>query len=181
MERILNECKLRELDKVLDITCGTGFIGDLISKTSAEIFASDISLEMMDLARGAYRMGNFHGFVQCDITENPFRRGLFTCVIVLALMHRLPKEIREKVLNEITQLSNKFIIISYSLENPPQKIKQWLLKKIQPSHVPAPSSLPFQEITNELTSHGLVVRKIHHVVYFLSAKVVFLLEKDSKT
>ena len=133
LERILNECKFNKEDKILDIPCGTGYIGSLLSKVPAKIFASDISLEMITLAQDEYGRVNFHGFVQSDITENSFKKGLFTCVIVLALMHRLPKDIREKALREIHKLSNKFLIISYSVDNPTQKVKQWLLKKIYPS------------------------------------------------
>ena len=177
ISRLLSECNLRDSDKVLDIPCGTGYIGNLLSKTPAQIYASDISLEMMDLAYGAYETDNFHGFVQSNITENPFKKNLFSCVIVLALMHRLPKEVREKALTEIAHLSNKFVIMSYSLESPLQKLKQWLLKTIQPSHIPAPSSLPLQDIIDELNAPGLSVRSTHHVVYFLSAKIVFFLEK----
>lgn len=177
IERSLYECNFNKTDKILDIPCGTGYIGNLLSKIPAKIFSSDISLEMINLAREEYEGKNFHGFVQSDITENSFKKGMFTCVIVLALMHRLPKNIREKVLREINKLSNKFLIISYSVDNPTQKVKQWLLKKIRPSHIPAPSSLPLQDIMNELTSHGFKPLKSFHVVYFLSSKIIFLLEK----
>jgi len=98
----------------------------------------------------------------------------------LALMHRLPGDIRQKVLCEVALLSKRFIIISYSIENPIQKLKQWVLKHIQPSHIPAPSSLLLQDIIDELTAQGLVIKKMNHVVYSLSAKVVFFLEKDCK-
>lgn len=177
IESILNGCKFNKEDKILDIPCGAGYIGNLLSRIPASVVASDISLEMMELARNEYGGDEFHGFVQSDITKTPFRKGKFTCVIILALMHRLPKEIREKVLSEITKLSNKYIIVSYSIENPPQMLKQWLLRRIKPSHVPAPSSVPLQDIIKELTSHGLVIRSTFHVAYFLCSKIVFILEK----
>jgi ubiquinone/menaquinone biosynthesis C-methylase UbiE len=180
IKKMLQACDLKVTDKVLDIPCGTGYIGELLDKTQADIYASDISFEMMALARGMYQSETFRGFVQCDITANPFPKESFDCVIVLALMHRLPREIRANVLNEVTVLSKQFGIISYSLENPLQKLKQWVLKKIQPSHIPAPSSLPLQDIVQELTASGWVIKEKHHVAYLLSAKVVFFLEKALK-
>jgi len=178
IKRALYRCNLTAKDRILDIPCGTGFIGHILSDNPASVIASDISIDMMSLANNEYQGANFYGFVQSDITETPFKRSAFSCVILLALMHRLPKEIRGKVLKEVTQLSNKYIIVSYSIESPAQKIKQWVLKKVQPSHVPAPSSIPLQEVINELTSYGLIVRNMFHIVYFLSAKVVFLVERD---
>jgi ubiquinone/menaquinone biosynthesis C-methylase UbiE len=178
MKKMLQACDLKATDKVLDIPCGTGYIGELLDKTQVDIFASDISFEMMALARGMYQSETFRGFVQCDITENPFPAEFFDCVIVLALMHRLPQDVRLNVLNEVIKLSKRFVIVSYSIESPLQRFKQWLLKNIQPSHIPAPSSLPLQDIVQELATQGTVIKKKYHVVYLLSAKIVFLLEKD---
>ena len=55
--------------------------------------------------------------MQADITKSPFPTGEFKCVIVLALMHRLPDKIRRIVLSEIVRISSKYVIISYSVEN----------------------------------------------------------------
>jgi ubiquinone/menaquinone biosynthesis C-methylase UbiE len=96
IDKIINQCNFKKTDKILDIPCGTGFIGKTLSKTPASIIASDISREMMERAYGEYVGDNFNGFVECDITKTPFRKESFDCIILLAFMHRLPKEIRAK-------------------------------------------------------------------------------------
>ena len=131
----------------------------------------------MKHAFGKYGGDNFTGFVQCDITQTPFRKESFDCVILLAFMHRLPKEIRCKTWEEVVSLSKKFVIVNYSLDSRLQKLKQWLIKKVSPNHIPAPSSLPLHDIMNEINSYGLIVRKVFNVVPFFSAKILFLLEK----
>ena len=42
----------------------------ILSDSKGDIFASDISMEMMDLAVGQYKQSNFSGFVQADITRD---------------------------------------------------------------------------------------------------------------
>jgi len=177
IEKIIKQCNFKQTNKILDIPCGTGFIGKILCKTPASIIASDISSEMMKRARGEYAGDNFNGFVQCDITQTPFRKESFDCVVLLAFMHRLPKEIRCKTWEEVVSLSKKFIIVNYSVDSRSQRLKQWLIKKVRPHHIPAPSSLPLQDIRNEINSYGLVVRRVLNVAPLFSAKILFLLEK----
>ena len=177
IDKIISQCNFTKTDKILDIPCGTGFIGRILCKSPASIFASDISREMMKRAYGEYVGDNFNGFVQCDITQTPFEKKTFDCVILLAFMHRLPKEIRCKTWEEIVSLSRKFIIVNYSVDSRSQRLKQWLIKNVRPNHLPAPSSLPLQDIINEIESFNLIIRKSMNVAYFLSGKVIFFLEK----
>ena len=139
--------------------------------------ASDISIEMMELAVNEYSSINFKGFLQSDITNTPFQADEFKCVVVLALMHRLPKDIRAQVLSEVFRVTNKYVIISYSIESPIQKFKWKLISLISKKHIPAPASIPLKVIVDELNSFGLAILKKKRIINFLSAKVVLLLEK----
>ena len=69
--------------------------------------------------------------------------------------------------------------MSYSVESFSQKIKQWLLLKIKGSHIPAPASIPLEVMREELAAAGFTTVKMKHIVFFLSAKVVFLLKKEN--
>jgi len=173
----LNSCELDCDDSLLDIPCGAGYIGGILSKYSCSIVASDISIEMMDLAANEYSSKNFNGFLQSDITNTPFQANEFKCVVVLALMHRLPKDIRAQVLSEVFRVTNKYVIISYSIESLLQKIKWKLISVINKKHIPAPASIPLKVIIDELNSCGLKILKKKRIINFLSAKVVFLVEK----
>ena len=177
IEKIIETCSFKKTETILDIPCGTGFIGRILCRSAASVVASDISNEMMKRAFEEYGGSNFKGFVQSDITQIPFRMGSFDCVIILAFMHRLPKEIRNKAWEEAVSLSRRLIVVNYSLDSCLQKIKQWLIKKVYSRHIPAPSNLPLEDILSEIESYGLIVRKMYHIVPFLSAKILFLLEK----
>ena len=125
IKRIINQCNFSKTDKILDIPCGTGFIGKILCKTPASITASDISAEMMKRANDEYIGDNFKGFVECDITQTPFSKESFDCVIILAFMHRLPKDIRNQTWEEVLRISKKYIIVNYGFDSTAQKIKKW--------------------------------------------------------
>jgi len=180
IKRILDRCDLTVSDRLLDIPCGTGLIGRILLNNPARVIGSDISIEMMDLARSEYGENRFHGFVQADITATPFVRESFACVVVLALMHRLHEGLRREVLSEVASLSSRYVIMSYSVESRAQRVKQRVLRTLRPSHIPAPSSVPLPEILREIGSHGFTVLSISHIAHFLSAKVVLLLEKKDR-
>ena len=180
MQKLLDQCDLTASDRVLDIPCGTGLLGSILVNNSALVFGSDISIEMMEIARKDHGDDGFRRLVQADITATPFVKESFACVIVLALMHRLQKDLRQDVLLEVASLSSRFVIISYSVESRSQKMKQRMLKTLRPSHIPAPSSVPLPDILREIASHGFKVLSVSPIAYFLSAKVVLLLEKKAR-
>ena len=84
--KFLDTCNLESEDKVLDIPCGAGYIGSVLAKYEASVVASDISEEMMELAKNEYNSEKLDGFIQADITKTPFPSDHFKCVIVLALI-----------------------------------------------------------------------------------------------
>jgi SAM-dependent methyltransferase len=174
---LLNLCDLCESDIILDAPCGTGLIGELLNNYSSSVIAADISLEMIELAQSEYEKNKFLGFIQADLTKAPFLNDTFKCVIVLSLMHRLPAEIRKKVLSEVFRLSNHYAVISYSIENTTQKLKQKLLSKLNKSHIPAPSSIPYETILEELDVVGFKVMNKINIAFFLSSKIVLLVKK----
>ena len=174
----LDACELEKNDILLDAPCGTGYAGQVLSSQPCQVVASDISLEMMELAGAEYEKSKFSGFYQADLTNTPFKENFFKCVLVLALMHRLPKNIRELILNEVHKISNDFVIISFSESNLIQNIKQRLLSKVKKSHIPAPASIPITSIENELKSAGFKILERKNILKFFSAKLVYLLRKQ---
>lgn len=178
----LRLCNLTKNDKILDIPCGTGIMGSVVSKFPASVVASDISEDMMNLAIEEYNKSKFGGFVKADITNTLFERDSFACVLTIGLMHRLPLEIRHQALKEIRSISKKYIIISYSVYSPLQKFKRWFLKAIKPSYKPSPAPISMKVILDEIKAHGLRVKRTYPVVPFLSSEIIFLLEKiDNNT
>ncbi len=177
VKKALKQCNLKRDDKVLDIPCGAGLLFSVFSKFPFYIVASDISSEMMSLTREDRKEINLSGLVQADITSTPFANETFTCVITNGLLHRVPDDIKRKALKEISALSKRFIIVSYCIDSRLQRLKKRILRVFLPAHIPAPAPVPLQDIINEFNSNELYVRKMYRIVNFLSAEVLFLLEK----
>ena len=177
VEKILRRFKSNGSAKILDIPCGTGILADILGKYFAYVVTSDISMPMLSLARKEYNNVHQDRFVQADITRSPFKQNIFEWVVTIGLMHRLPKAVRTDVLREVVALSSKYIVVSYSIDSSFYRIRQWFIKKIRPSHRSAPSPVLLQDVKAELKSNGLRIKNKLRVMPFLSAEVIFFLEK----
>jgi ubiquinone/menaquinone biosynthesis C-methylase UbiE len=177
IEKALKRCHLTAISKVLDIPCGTGVMSKVFDQFTFRVAASDISKQMIDLAGGEYSVERFLGFVLADIENSPFANRTFDCVLSIGFMHRVPADIRKKALKELTCISRRYIIVTYSIDSRLQKLKHWLKKRIFPEYTTAPFPVPIHKILDEVNSFGLTIKKKFNVMSFLSAEVIFLLEK----
>ncbi len=175
--KALDECNLTNEDSLLDIPCGTGLLLKVFNKYPTSNYGADISLEMMNYAREEDFGKNKVAFTQCNITRSPFKESTFDCVLTIGLMHRVPADIKEKVLKEINSLSKKYVIVSYTLDSPTQRVKQWLIKKIISNHIPAPAPDSLKNIINAFEANKLIVKRTYRYVYLFCAQNLFLLEK----
>lgn len=165
-------------DKLLDIPCGTGFLGKLLHSFPFRIIASDISPEMTALARNEYPADRLIDCVIADITDTRFPRASFACVVTLGFLHRVPAEIKRNTLREIAELSNRVVIVSCSVDTPLQRLKHHVLLRLIRSHIPAPCPIPMTELIEGCEAVGLQVKRTYMVVPFLSTHVILVLEKE---
>lgn len=135
-------------------------------------------MEMMSLAEGEYSRAKLEGLVQCDITTPPFSDGCFECIVVLGLMHRVPSQTMEKALRALRNCCHKHMIVSYSIDSAPQRLKRWLLRLLLPDHKPAPAPLPIREIMGIALKTGLTPIRQFTVVPFLSSEIIVLFTKN---
>lgn len=164
-------------DRLLDIPCGTGVLGKLLHFFPFQIVASDISPEMMELARGEYPADRLIDCVQADITKTGFSRRSFECIVVLGFLHRVPMDIKRAALREISALANRVVIISCSVDSPLQRLKKKALTIIRRQHVPAPCPVSLREIVAECEEAGFKVVRSLIVVPLLSAEAILVLER----
>jgi SAM-dependent methyltransferase len=162
---------------LLDIPCGTGILGKLLHFFPFQIVASDISPEMMELAKEEYPVDKLVEFVQADITKTGFDAGSFACVVALGFLHRVPLEIKRATLHEIAKLTNNIAIVSCAVDTPLQRIKHKVLSLVRKKHIPAPCPVRLKEIVIECESVGFKVVRKFMIVPFFSAVAVLVLEK----
>ncbi len=177
VEKALKQCQLTTDEKVIDSPCGTGIMGSVLNKFPASIIAYDISREMMSLALDEYDDKKLYNFLQGDITMTPFKKNTFSCVLCIGFIHRLPANIRVETIRELGTISSRYIILSCTVDSPTQRLKQKFLKITKPSHQSAPSPVTLAQIKKEFGQNNLTVKRMFRVATFLSAEVLFLLEK----
>jgi ubiquinone/menaquinone biosynthesis C-methylase UbiE len=176
--RLLHSSRIGGGNILLDVPCGTGVLASTVAPLACDVVASDISLEMMELATEAYGEQAETCFVQADITALPFSDGEFGAVVTLGFMHRVPSEIRRRALRELYRVSGRVALVSYSLKSPAQKVKHALLGAIRSNHVPAPCATGTHDAESEILSAGFAIHKRMPILPFLSSEWLYLLVKQ---
>lgn len=164
-------------DQLLDIPCGTGILGVLTHQFPFQITASDISKEMMALAKEEYPKDRLIKFTQADITATNFALNSYSCIISLGFLHRVPLDIKRATLKELYRLSSHLVILTCSFDTPFQRLKHFILSKLRRNHLPALCPITYQELAHECESVGFRVTRAYAVLPFLSAHNIIVLTK----
>jgi len=163
--------------RLLDIPCGTGILGKLLHDFNFIITASDISTEMMHLAKNEYPTDGYVEFMQADITNTAFHQEYFSCIITLGFLHRVPLDIKQTTLQEIYRLTNNIAIISCSVDTPLQRLKHKVLSMVKSTHIPAPCPVTLNEIIELCRKSGFHIKRSIMVLPFISSDVIIVLQK----
>lgn len=164
-------------DRLLDIPCGTGILGGILRRFPFRIVASDISTQMMELARGEYPADRLEDCVQADITDTPFPRQSFACVVTLGFLHRVPPDVKRAALRELAALCTQVAIVSCSVDTKSQRLKRALLSAVSRKYLPAPCPAGMKEVIRECENAGFRVVRAFLVLPFLSADALLVLER----
>ena len=98
------------LPRILDLCTGTGQMAILTKKKIpyAEVVGIDASPGMLSIAINKAKEEQLDiTFKRCDISKLPFEDNSIDGVVSFLCMHELPKELREKVLDEIYRVLRK--------------------------------------------------------------------------
>ena len=174
VQTMLSDCGIEDREVVLDAPCGTGIIGPLFGRERVRVVALDIALEMMELAREEYDVDRFSGFVRGDMTALPFRERTFVGAFVLGFLHRIPELLQEQIIVDLVRVVDRFLIITYSVDNKFQRLKRRVLQLIWGRQYTAPVPRSLTDITSSLKAQGLTVIKCRWVFPVLSSSVVIL-------
>lgn len=162
---------------VLDLPCGTGKLGSLLSGFDVSIIAGDVSAQMLGLAKSEYTNPDTD-FRVIDATDIDIVDGTIDVVVCLRLFQRLPKATRARILSEFNRINNKFLIISYSYDSLWQKIRS-LLRGLYVKHRNVFFSENISTIRAELHEAGYEVEDQRFVLPGLSSELIILAKKSA--
>ena len=157
------------IHKVIDIPCGTGKMTNLLSEKYELYVGVDMSYEMMQQIHDVKGLT----FIQGDATAIPFADKSTDLVVSLRLMHRLPSEIKYKFINELSRISSKYIIFSFSDNILAHRIllKIKILLGLVPEKVIADSIEDYHSL---LESRGFSLEKKIFVLPMVSNQIIYL-------
>lgn len=177
LRKFFDKVEWSQNDRLLDIPCGTGILGRAISRFPGLVVASDISEEMLKLAKDGYTNSQHVDFVQADIVNTYFDGQSFSCVVTLGFLHRVPAHIKSETLEELFRLTNRYAIISFSANSFLQRSKHFFLKLVKSSHIPASHPIAASEALKQCRSVGFSSARIIKVLPFFSSHTIVVLQK----
>ena len=175
---LLKMLSINDTSRILDLPCGTGRLSRLLYENGHNVVAADISLSMINVARGKTGMDSKVEFVVCDAEKLPFSDGVFDCVVSLRFMGFLPPQIRLKVLGEMSRVTTNWLILFHhnpsSLKGIFRRIKDRLRGKVQEWYTIKPSDLE-----GELKAAGLSLARTKPILGKLAETYAVLVTKMS--
>ena len=113
--------RLRELvmgESVLELACGTGYWTKIMSETSRNVTASDVSDEMLAIAKQKPQVAPVT-FVQADMFSHPWPKGEFDVVAVGFWFSHQPRQEYERFFDLVSRPLQKGGAIWLIDNNPP--------------------------------------------------------------
>jgi ubiquinone/menaquinone biosynthesis C-methylase UbiE len=88
---LIDFARVKKGRRVLELGCGTGIYTEELARTGAEIFAVDISQNMLNMAKQALNAQNVF-YVQADVNRLPFASRFFDSVVGAYVLQYLELE-----------------------------------------------------------------------------------------
>ncbi len=155
---------------IMDLPCGTGKLGPMLSNYPVKIVAGDVSKAMLSLAKNEYKV-NTVKYKVIDATNIPCGDGSIDVIICLRLFQRIPKETRKKILHEFNRVGKGVLLVSYSHTSLWQKIRTFI-RNLVVQNVNVFFSASMEIIEDELAKAGFKVLYTKSVLPILSSEIV---------
>lgn len=101
--------------KVLEIGCGTGVFTSKLAETNATIWAIDISLELLDMAKARCQQAEFR---VADVEDLPFGDALFDAVVGSSILHHLNLEPALREIRRVLKVGGRMAFAEPNMMNP---------------------------------------------------------------
>ncbi len=160
---------------VLDVPCGTGRITETLLTAGYKASGSDISREMIEVARKRLsQYAGFKGLYREDIEKFSFSSSMFDAAICVRLMGHLPTEHKKVALEELARVSREYVIVVFYVSNWGHALKRKIKTKL--FHKTAPwYPLTRSEIISLVNDCGLKIVTYHDVFKLYSEASTYLL------
>ena len=167
----------KDVRSILDVPCGTGrFTGQLAARGYG-VVGSDISLEMMRVARSQIGpIDELRGYVRADAEALPFADGAFDCVMSIRFLFHIDPVTRVRIVGEMARVSRRWLILDYRHKYN-YRYAMWKLRWTLGLTKTPLSRVSTAEMQRELQEAGVRVVEILPVTRVFSDKWIVVGEK----
>jgi 2-polyprenyl-3-methyl-5-hydroxy-6-metoxy-1,4-benzoquinol methylase len=165
----------------LDIPAGTGKLAGVFASLGTRVLASDISSSMLKRAEAEFSRAGHPDvtFQVADVADlGELAPAAFDVVVCLRLMHRVPAELRARMLKELACVAPS-AIISYGIENGFHKLRRKTRAAIFGGQKDTLCFCTLGEALAELQPHFDVVARTW-IAPALSQELIFLLRSKQR-
>lgn len=179
-ERKVTEKLLRQVPHgtVIDLPAGTGKMAPVYQRLGCDVLACDISEEMLSIAQETYADAHCKNveFRCVDLEQADTQiTGKVDAFVCIRLMHRVPVEVKRRMLFEISQLAD-YAVVSFAVDSAYQNLRRLLRKGILGGKdIGVETRQSGQEI-EAMLEQNFVIHDVKPVSRLLSAERVYLLE-----
>ncbi|MDD5433225.1 MAG: class I SAM-dependent methyltransferase, partial [Candidatus Pacebacteria bacterium] len=115
---------IKKGDKVLDLGCGNGRFVNIIKEKGGEYFGTDVSVNLIDIAKKNYPNENFQATQPLKL---PFADNYFDVIYSIAVLHHIPsREFRLEFLQEAKRVLKTGGIVALTAWRPKDKQEKFL-------------------------------------------------------
>jgi ubiquinone/menaquinone biosynthesis C-methylase UbiE len=169
-----------DIDRVLDMPCGTGRFLRGLARHIPYLVGADVSREMIDVSRknrrGRRQPLNLPEYAQCDAKHLPFRNNSFDLVVSGRFLHHLPAADRSQVLQELSRVSRVWVLgdfnVQHGLKYRLKRLRSFIKGKELKSR-----RMTSAEVFKEFNQAGLQVERVYPIPRIASEKWYILCRK----
>ncbi|MGH8183616.1 MAG: class I SAM-dependent methyltransferase [Rhodanobacteraceae bacterium] len=162
---------------VLDIPAGTGKLAGVFARARSQVMACDLSDNMLEIAKAEYQRINYANVeyaIADAIDLNRFADRSFDVVVCLRLLHRVPSEIRRKMLEEFSRIAS-FTLVSYGIDTAYHQIRERVRNRVMGSKPVAKCFCSVAEARVEIEPFFEIMRE-SWIAHGISRELIFLLK-----
>ena len=165
------------VDRILDLPCGTGRFTGRLAECGYQVVGSDISLEMMQMARDkAGPIEGLRGYVRADAEHLPLASAAVDCVMSIRFLFHIDAATRVRILSEMGRVSRRWLILDYRHKYC-YRYAMWKLRWTLGLTKTPLARVSRAEVDQELDAAGLEVVTILPVTRIFSDKWIVLARK----
>ena len=165
---------------MLDVACGTGRFTQQLLNRGYQVGGTDISAEMMTLARrrvGSHSNSTF--WLQVDAEHLPFADQAFDGVTCIRLFHRIHPAARLQMLREIKRVTKNWAILFFGMSSTLLSLRSSIRSKLIPGRPSNPFPISEAQLQEELKSIGFKIREHRWVMPYVTEGMMVFVDRDA--